>query len=494
MAGISKTYGSLRALDQVDFDLAPGEIMALLGENGAGKSTLVKVLAGLVVPETGTIEIDGHTERIDSSRDSQRAGIAVLQQEYSSVPCLSVAENLVLGDERASWWFSPRRARAATESLLAQVGLDHVDRHRLVSSLSVAEVQLLELARVLRRDARILIFDEPTAALSDAEIDRVLSVARRLADEGRSIIYVTHRLPEVFQIADRVTIFNSGRSSAPRPVGEMSLESVIPLMIGRRLDTLYPPRPEREPGPVRLEVTDLVAPGLERPVSLAVRPGEILGLTGQLGSGAGAVVQALAGANPMTGGTLTLDGVTRRVRHRRQATRLGIAFCSEDRKHDGMFQRMSVRANLSAPWLGRATVGAGWVSPGKERSLANGICEEFAISTTRLETPVELLSGGNQQKVVLGRWLGISPRVLIVEEPTRGVDVGARAELYVTLRALADAGTAVVVSSSDTSEILGLCDTIAAFYRGRLERVAPHTTWDQAGLVKAVMHRIEVAA
>lgn len=493
MSGISKTYGNLRALNEANFELAAGEIMALLGENGAGKSTLVKVLAGLVVPDAGTIEIDGSVQRIQSSRDSQHAGVAVLQQEYSSVSCLSVAENLMLGDERASRWWSPKRVRKATESLLAQVGLSHVAPDRLVSSLNMAETQLLELARVLHRDARILIFDEPTAALSDAEIDRVLSVARRLADEGRSIIYVTHRLAEVFQIADRVTIFNSGRSSDPQAAAKMSVDSVIPLMLGRRLDALYPRRGDIDRRAVRLEVKGLLTSGVEHPVDLTVASGEILGLTGQLGSGASAVVRAIAGVSPMTAGKVILDGSPVRVRHRGHAARMGLAFCSEDRKHDGMFQGMSVRSNLSAPWLRSTTVG-GWVSRSRERVRATEICEMFAISSSRLDTPVELLSGGNQQKVVLGRWLGIAPRVLLVEEPTRGVDVGARAELYGTLRALADGGAAVVVASSDTSEILGLCDTVAAFYRGRLERIAPHAEWDPVSLVTSVMHRTEVVA
>lgn len=494
MTGISKTYGSLRALENAHFALEAGEIMALLGENGAGKSTLVKVLAGVVIADGGSIEIDGKPVQIESSRDSQRAGVAVLQQEYSSVPCLSVAENLLLGDDRAAAWVAPRKERRTAVGLLKQVGLEHVDPETLVSDLSVAEVQLLELARVLHRDARIIVFDEPTAALSDVEIDRVLTVARRLADEGRSIIYVTHRLPEVFQIADRVTVFNSGHSTPPQAVGDLTVEKVIQQMIGRRLETLYPDRAtglsERDE---RLAVHDLRAPGLDRPTSLTVRPGEILGLTGQLGSGAASVIRAIAGALPIESGTVTLDGAQVRVGSRRRANALGIAFCSEDRKHDGMFQGADVLSNLSAPWL-TSTTSMGWVVRRSERSRAAEICRSFAISTGRLGTRVEQLSGGNQQKVVLGRWLGIEPRVLLVEEPTRGVDVGARAELYDTLRQLAARGTAVVVSSSDTSEILGLCDTIAAFYKGRLERVASHDDWDAERLAAAVMHRVEAVS
>ena len=304
---LSKRYGNAQALAEVDFELLPGEVMALLGENGAGKSTMVKVLSGLVKPDSGTIDIDGAPAELYPSARSQAAGVAVVHQEYSSVPTLTVAENLVLGQTGVSAVWLPRRLNARARTLLAAVGLEHVDPRTPVERLSVAEMQLVEIARLLARDARILIFDEPTAALADREIERVLAVIKRLAGEGRSVIYVTHRLPEVFRIADRVTVFRNGRSLPPRPTSELNVDAVITMMLGRELETMFPPRGVIGGDPL-LQVRGLLAPGLVEPVSFDVRPGEIVGLTGQLGSGASSVVQSLAGMAAPHAGQALLDG------------------------------------------------------------------------------------------------------------------------------------------------------------------------------------------
>jgi ABC-type sugar transport system ATPase subunit len=484
---LSKRYGNVQALAEVDFELGAGEVMALLGENGAGKSTLVKVLSGLVQPDAGTIEIDGVARELYPSARSQAAGVAVVHQEYSSVPTLTVAENLVLGQSGVPPIWLPGRLKARARELLAAVGLDYLNPATLVERLSVAEMQLLEIARLLVRDSRILIFDEPTAALADREIERVLGVIKRLASEGRSIIYVTHRLPEVFRIADRVTVFRNGRSLPARPTSVLDVDAVITMMLGRELQTMFPGRGTVIERPL-LEVDGLMAPGLSEPVSFVVRAGEIVGLTGQLGSGASTVVEALAGMAAVQSGRVRLEGNDLSLRSRAATLKRGIAYCSADRKRDGTFATRSIRENLSSPWV-RAVAKAGWISGRRERARSGEIASRFTIDVRRLATAVGALSGGNQQKVAVGKWLGAEPRVMLLEEPTRGVDVGARAEIYQHLRDLCAAGLGIVVASSDTAEVLGLSDTIATFYRGRITALKPQAAWTEDALVREVMHQ-----
>ncbi|HEY8584166.1 MAG TPA: sugar ABC transporter ATP-binding protein, partial [Capillimicrobium sp.] len=330
--------------------------------------------------------------------------------------------------------------------------------------------------------------DEPTAALTDREIDRVLEVIRRLAAEGRSVIYVTHRLAEVFRLCDRVTVFRNGRSLAPQATADLDVDRVIGLMLGRELGTMFPPRDTATAEPL-LEVDGLLAAGLVEPVSFTVHRGEILGLTGQLGSGAGDAVQALAGQVPRSAGRVVVAG--EEVTDQRHDAMLahGVAYCSADRKRDGIFAGRSIRENLSSPWLRTVAGRGGWVSVGDERDRATEIAGRFAIDAKRLTSAVGTLSGGNQQKVAVGKWLGTEPKVLLLEEPTRGVDVGARAEIYASLRRLCAAGLGIVVVSSDTSEVLGLCDTIATFYRGRLTSIASHDSRTEEDLAREVMHR-----
>ena len=488
MRGVSKRYGSVRALESVDFELRPGEIMALLGENGAGKSTLVKILAGLVDPDEGTISIDGAPATLYPSARSQAAGVAVVHQEYSSVPTMTVAENLVLGQAGVSPVWLPGSLNRRARTLLGQVGLGDLDPRTPVERLTVAEVQLVEIARLLVRDARILIFDEPTAALTDREIDRVLEVIRGLAAEGRSVVYVTHRLAEVFRLTDRVTVFRNGRSLPAESTAELDVDAVISRMLGRELGTMFPPRDTLAEQPL-LEVDGLLAPGLDAPVSFVARRGEIVGLTGQLGSGASEVVQAIAGQIPRSAGRIVVDGEEITSGRHDVIVRHGIGYCSPDRKRDGIFANRSIRENISSPWLRSVAGPGGWVARTQERDRAKEIAERFAIDTRRMASPVGTLSGGNQQKVAVGKWLGTGPRVLLLEEPTRGVDVGARAEIYGALRRLCAAGLAIVIVSSDTAEVLGLCDTIATFYRGRLTSVAPHDERSEEDLAREVMHR-----
>jgi ribose transport system ATP-binding protein len=491
VSGVTKTYGRVRALDDVSFEVRAGEVMALLGQNGAGKSTLVKILSGLVQPDGGEIRIDGAPVGLGTSKRAQEAGVAVVQQEISAVRSMTVSENLVLGQLDAPWLWTRRRLAARARELLDRVGLGDLDPGTRIEELSVAEMQLVEVARVLAREARIVIFDEPTAALSDVEIERVLTLVRTLADTGHSVIYVTHRLGEVFRVCERVTVFRSGQSQPAEPTDQLDVHAVVKKMIGREPEALYPNR--GKPADVVLEVDGLTAPGLSRPVSLRVRAGEILGLTGQLGSGAGVVVKALAGEAPGAAGDVALDGERLSLRRRAAGAARGVAYCSSDRKRDGFFANLSMARNLSSPWISRVAA-QGVISGRREVDVATRAAVSFALDPGRMRSPVGLLSGGNQQKVALGKWLGASPRVLLVEEPTRGVDVGARAEIYARLRALCDEGMAIVVATSDTEEVLGLSDTVAAFYAGRLTTLRPAEDWSEGDLLRAVMHEDETPA
>ena len=486
MRGISKRYGAVTALQGVDFTLLRGEVMALLGENGAGKSTLVKILAGLERPDAGTVEIDGQVVRLRGPSQSLQAGVAYVTQELSIVAPLSVAENICLGGSERNPIWTDRRLAARVRPFLERVGLGHVDPMTPAGSLSVAQQQLVEIARLLSRNARILILDEPTAALSDAEIEKVKLVVRNLAGEGRSIIYVTHRLGEVFEIADRVTIFRNGRSFEPVRVDALDIDELIEHLLGRRLEQMFPARGDRF-GPLLLSMRDMMAPGLVSPVTLALREGEILGLAGQLGSGANAVVRAIAGVVPRDGGTIELRGAPLRPGSVRDAIAVGIAYCSDDRKRDGIFGVRNLHENLTATALRRITV-AGLLSRAREVEISTSLAGFFEVALERLGSHAGKLSGGNQQKVALGKWLAIEPSILLVEEPTRGVDVGARAEIYRHLRALADQGLAIVFVSSDNQEVLGLADTVATFFRGRMVRIAGAATLRPEELFRDVTH------
>ena len=486
MHGIEKRYGAVTALRGVDFDLRRGEVMALLGENGAGKSTLVKILAGLEREDAGRIEIGGHAVRIRSPRQSLQAGVAYVAQELSIVGALSVAENICIGGTTEGAIWNPRRLAASVRPYLSLVGLGDVDPGMLAGRLSVAQQQLLEIARLLSRNARILILDEPTAALSDVEIEKVKAVVRTLADEGRSIIYVTHRLGEVFEIGDRVTIFRNGQSFDALRVADLDVEDLIEHMLGRRLNEMFPPRGGGG-GPPTLTLRGLRAPGLAAPVNLQLKRGQIVGLAGQLGSGANAVLRVIAGVLACDSGEMMLIDQPVRPRSVREAIAHGIAYCSDDRKRDGIFGVRTVRENLTAPSLRDVTPG-GLVHDRREDALARRLASFFEIAANRLGTQAGKLSGGNQQKVALGKWLGVEPTILLVEEPTRGVDVGARTEIYRHLRTLADRGMTILFASSDNQEVLGLADTVVTFFRGRLVRVADAATLPPEELLRDVTH------
>ena len=496
MTNVTRNYGAIQALKGVDFNLRRGEVMALVGENGAGKSTLVKIIGGFDSNHGGTILRNGQSIELESPAQAESNGIAIAQQELSLIPTMTVAENIFLASPKQQMWSSLRKKATQARTYLDQVGLTEVDPMARVDRLSVGEQHLVEVARLIARDAEILILDEPTAALGEAESRRILNMARKLADAGKSIIYVSHRMDEIFEIGDRVTILRDGESQPPVDIATLNVHTLIERMLGRKLENMFPDRdPNLQAGEVVLELQDLWPDGIVVPVTLKIRAGEILGLAGQLGSGSGYLLATLGGARPARSGTVRVklsEGENAKVREflpnsPAEAIDNRIAYCSSDRKKDGLYLERPIVENLSAPALERVTT-FGWMNHAKERRLARELGEAMTVDTSRLQDVSQVLSGGNQQKVTVGKWLSIEPRVLLIDEPTRGVDVGARSEIYQRLRDLADSGVAIVFASTDIQEITYLPDRIATFYRGQHINTFKTHSDDSDRILKEITH------
>ncbi len=465
LTGISRNYGAIQALKDANFEIGRGEIMGLVGENGAGKSTMVKIIGGFDTDFTGEYIFDGQARQFSSPAAAEHAGIAIAQQELSLIPTMSVAENIFLAGDGvpliASKGFLARKAKPYLE----RVGLGHVNPMRTITRLSVGERHLIEVARLLAHDPQILILDEPTAALGETDSIRILDMVNMLKKQGKSVIYVSHRLDEIFKICDRVTVLRDGESQDPRTAAELDVNSLVELMLGFELGDMYPRRAPIQRTEPLVKVRGLWPDGILEPLSFDVYPGEILGLAGQLGSGTSEILGAMAGSTKSRGGALHYEGEEFLPRRPKEAIRRGIAHCSEDRKHDGLFLGRPIMENMSAAAL-EAISGFGLLNGAREKQSTAGNAMKFTIDPKRLPQEAGVLSGGNQQKVALGKWLSIAPRVILVNEPTRGVDVGARAEIYQILRDLADQGAAIVMASTDIQEITNLPDRIISFYRG----------------------------
>ncbi len=465
--GLTKTYASTTALVEVGFAVHPGEIVALCGENGAGKSTLVKIVTGLVGADQGTVSVDGVDLPAADPRAALANGVALVDQELSLLPDLSVYDNIWIGNRRTPVLHRRRALRAKARALLNDLGCSQISLDALAGSLTLGERQLVEIARMLAREARILILDEPTATLSDVEIARIFAALRSLAAQGRSVLFVSHRLAEVFELCSRTIVFRNGRLVADGATAHLDRGKLVALMLGRQPADLYPDRAP-SPGEVVAEVTRLSVPGRLDELSMSLRAGQIVGIAGQLGSGAGTVVRALAGLEPTVRGSLTVSG--RRVRPRTvaAAAAAGIRYLPEDRAGEGLFLECSVQHNLTVLRLPQVSTGA-VLRRGMERAVAKRLAETVTMQQGRLRHDVGTLSGGNQQKVAVGRLLDLpTGTVLLLHEPTRGVDVGSRAEIYRIIDALARSGYAVLVVSTDLEELIGLCDRIHTLYRGRV--------------------------
>ena len=467
MKNIHKKFPGVYALKDVNFELRAGEVHALLGENGAGKSTLIKCLAGIYIPEEGEVIVKGESHIMQNVADSQAHGISVIHQELCLVPYLSIAENIFLGRERNVMGFIKRGTEAEEAGkLLNGLGLDF-DPNTLVGELSIAQQQMVEIAKALSVKADILVMDEPTASLTDKETEVLFDTIRRLKSQGIGIIYISHRMSELFEITDRVTIMRDGQYVGTVNTRETTRDHLIAMMVGRELTQLYF-KDEVKPGKVVIEVKDLVNLPFVNGVSFSIREGEIVGMSGLVGAGRSETAHCIFGLDKLQSGEIFIEGKPVKINSVREAMQNGIAMVPENRKEEGLVLINSVGYNLTLTVLHEIFRGHPFGNPKHENEAVARYIKELAIKTPTAEQLAENLSGGNQQKIVIAKWLATKPKLLILDEPTRGVDVGARAEIYGFMNELAKQGVAILMISSDLPEILNMSDRVLVMHEGKI--------------------------
>jgi ribose transport system ATP-binding protein len=474
MAGISKRYGGVRALEQADLAVAPGRIHAILGENGAGKSTLIKVMAGVVAPDEGVMRLDGREVAFASPAAANQAGIVCIFQELSLIPDLSVADNITIGSPPTRLGLiDRRRQRRIAEEALARAGAEDIHPSALIKDLPLSRRQMVEIAKALARKPRILILDEATSALTAADVAKVFVVLKRLRAEGLALLYISHRMHEIAELADECSVFRNGRKVATYEAGSRTDNEVVELMIGREYVHAFPPKPDRSPasGPPVLETRGLTWNNRLRDVSLAVGAGEIVGLGGLDGQGQRELLLALFGVLRGCGGEIRIDGAPVRIASPTEAKsgKTGMALIPEDRKTEGLMLPMTVRDNLTFAALDRISR-RGFIDREIESKMIDGMIALLAIKTSSPDIAVGSLSGGNQQKVVIAKWLMNAPRIILLNDPTRGIDVGTKQEIYVLLRKLAQEGAAILFYSTDYDELIGCCDRVLVLYDGGIKK------------------------
>ncbi|MEE1770853.1 sugar ABC transporter ATP-binding protein [Streptomyces sp. JV185] len=493
MSGITKSFPGVRALDGVDLEVQAGEVHCLLGQNGAGKSTLIKVLAGAHQPDGGEITWRGEPAALKSPIAAMRLGIATIYQELDLVEGLSVAENVFLGHEPTTARFvvRTREGRTAAAALLKRLGHPEIDPARPVGELSAAQRQIVSMARALSHDVRLIVMDEPSAALDPDEVDNLFRIVAALTADGVAVVYISHRLEEIRRIGDRVTVLKDGRAVAVGlPADSTPTRDIVAMMTGRDVEYVFPPRTaDRAEATVAepvLKVEGLARKGEFHPVDLELRPGEIVGLAGLVGSGRSEILETVYGARRPSAGRVTVAGRQLRPGSVRAAVAAGIGLAPEERKAQALLMLESVTRNVSVSSMSRFSR-AGWIDRAAERRTAREATRELSLRPDNPDTPVRTLSGGNQQKAVLARWLLRGCRVLLLDEPTRGVDVGARAELYAVIRRLADEGLAVLLVSSEVPEVLGLADRVLVLREGRVVHTADARELDEHRVLDLVM-------
>jgi rhamnose transport system ATP-binding protein len=485
---ISKKFPGVQALSDVQFEVRPGEVHALLGENGAGKSTLIKIISGVHKPDTGEMRIDGQRVSLNNPREAQAKGVATIYQELSLYPELSVAENIFMGHAprgllgSIAWGEMRKQARAMLDSLQ----ITDLDVNARVGGLSVGKRQRVEIAKALSQNARILIMDEPTAALTEADVQRLFGIVRILRERGVGIIYISHRLEEVFTLADRVTVLRDGHYVGTKQVSEVNSDQLISMMVGRTIENLFPKLSVPIGAPV-LQVNNLFRKPLCRGVSLTVHAGEIVGLAGLVGSGRSELAQTIFGFTPAQAGEIRIDGHATSIRNPGEAMRKGIAYVPEDRGTQGLIKQMRIRENVSLAVLRSLTFGGIFIDTKKEHELAEASIGQLSIRAYGDQQVVNKLSGGNQQKVVVSKWLASKPRVLIMDEPTRGVDVGAKAEIHRLISELAQGGLAILMISSELPEVLGMSDRVLVMREGKIAAEFARDKATQENVVAAMM-------
>ncbi len=486
---LGKRYAAPVLID-VDFDVRGGEVHALVGENGAGKSTLSRVVAGLTLPDSGTMTLHGAPYAPRTKREAERRGVRLVMQELNLIRNLTVAENIFLDELPHRWgWIHYRALHERARNVLGPLGLGDLHPGRQVSALGIGQQQMIEIAAGLSQRCSLIILDEPTAALMDAEIEHLFAQIKRLKAAGTGILYISHRLEEIQRISDRVSVLRDGRMVATRPTRDISLDEIVRLMVGRELEQLGERRTPAVPGHVALRVVGLRRGPVVKDVSFEVRRGEILGFAGLMGSGRTETMRAVFGADPPDAGEIYLGGSGRPVRLRspKEAIRHGLAFLTEDRKGQGLLLPWSIRANLSLLCLPQLSGLGGWIRRAAERDQAGRWAQALRVRCHSLEQRVAELSGGNQQKVVIAKWLARDCDTLIFDEPTRGIDVGARREIYRLITDLADQGKAIILVSSDLRELLALSDRIAVMSAGRIAATFDRGSWSQDQIMAAAL-------
>lgn len=465
MKGIEKSFPGVRALDGVDLKLRRGEVLALMGENGAGKSTLIKTLGGAHQPDSGTITIEGKQVSLVRPAAAIDAGIGVIYQEFNLIPALNAWENIFLGRESSNFFVNRKHERARAAELFEQLGVD-IPLEVPCQQLSVAQQQLVEIAKALSQDVRILVMDEPSAALTPQEVDKLFVIIRDLKSRGIGIIYVSHRLDEIFEIADTITVLRDGTYVGNAPANQMTRDQMIEMMVGRSIENEFP-KATTKIGEVRLLVKELSRDHAVRNASFSVRRGEVLGITGLMGAGRTELVRLIFGADIPNSGAVILDGVSLRIRSPADAINAGICLLTEDRKSQGLVLGRSVRENFGLPNLKQFS-SLGTIRQKQERTQFGEYVDSLSIKIPHQEQLARNLSGGNQQKVVLAKWLQQNAKVLIFDEPTRGIDVGAKHEIYQLINRLAADGTSIIMISSELPEVLGMSDRILVMHEGQI--------------------------
>ncbi|MFS0785219.1 sugar ABC transporter ATP-binding protein [Shouchella sp. 1P09AA] len=471
MENINKAFSGNQVLKDVFFSLEKGEIHALMGENGAGKSTLMKILTGIYPRDGGNVRVKGRDVSYAHPKDAEDDGITVIHQELNILPELSVAENLFLGNEQTVWktgWLKTKEMNRLAEEQLAELGL-HIKATERAGNLSVGKQQIIEIAKALMTDADVIIMDEPTAALTDREIDTLFEVVRGLQAKGVTFVYISHRMEEIFSLCQRITVLRDGQYVATQVIKETNFDEIVRLMVGRELGGRFPDY-DLQPGEVKLAVKGISREGEFESVSFDVRAGEIFGIAGLMGAGRSEVVESLFGYRKIAIGTVEIDGKPVIFKKPVQAIEKGIGFVSEDRKSKGLIVDFSVRDNISLTNLS-AVSSSGMMLRTKEQQLYEELVKKLGVRTSGPNQQAKSLSGGNQQKVVIAKWLGIKPKVLILDEPTRGVDVGAKKEIYTIMNELAKQGVAILMVSSELPEVIGLSSRVGVMFEGKMLKI-----------------------
>ncbi len=489
ISNLSKSFGPVKALRGIDFELRKGEIHAIAGENGAGKSTLMNVIDGILQPDSGQIVLDGMPVKISSPTMAQQLGIGFVHQEIALCPDVSVAENIFMAKTNISrsWLMDYKKLERDAVDVFRQ--LSDIDPSVLVKNLSISNQQLVEIAKALTLDCRILILDEPTAALTESEARTLFGIMRNLADQGISIIYISHRMVEIFDNCDRVSVFRDGQHIVTRNVADIQPGDVVNAMVGRVIDDLYPKKQGTPSDEVIVDVRNLTEATRFRDISFTLNKGEILGIAGLIGAGRSEIAKAICKLEGDASGQVWLNGEELRLRNYQDSIAKGMVYLSEDRKGDGVFLELPIAANVSALKLEQVANGLGLIQPAAETAQAEALGRTLNLKCGSLSDPVSSLSGGNQQKVALAKMLSVNPRLIFLDEPTRGVDVGAKSEIHRILRDLANEGVGIVVISSELPELIGVCDRVLVVREGR---ISGQVTGDKM-TEKNIMHLASIA-